>query len=154
MYRAFFIGLSLILTNCKSSGISFEHSEDNETIVENEINEDPVYINAIIGEYETSLPVDIDSAYMIRNQLILEVKYSGGCGTHDFEFIGSSVVMKTNPPKRTVKLIHKAESDSCQQVIRREVIVDIKELAYEKAPGKEIILILSGYKEHIHYTYE
>lgn len=111
-------------------------------------------VKATIGDYQESDPIYINSAEIKGNTLTLEVSYSGGCTEHSFEFIGSPVVMKSQPPKRTVKLVHHSQDDTCEEHISQQIVIDLKDIAYSQESGSEIILLLSGYKGELHFIYE
>ncbi len=98
-------------------------------------------------------PVTIDTAYVRGHTLTIKMSYSGGCEKHFFDLRGSFLVMKTFPPKRSIKLIHRASGDSCREWISGSAEFDISDLAYEKKSGEEIMLILDGYKHPISYVY-
>lgn len=114
----------------------------------------PYEVKAKLGKMGESDPLTINSVSLDGNFLTLEVSYTGGCGMHEFEFIGSEVVMKSLPPKRTVKLIHHNGDDTCESVVHQSIRVDISDLAYKTVAGEEIILLLAGTKEEIKFIYQ
>ncbi len=153
--RIIYLSFVLLLTACGSTKESGESVETVEEAVEENIQtEKPIQITAELGESGKSDPIKILAAEIKGNTLFLDVSYGGGCETHEFEFIGSTVVMKSLPPKRTVKLVHKAKGDACKAIINQRIEVDIKTLAYQQTAGSEINLLLSGYKDPLNYIYE
>ena len=110
-------------------------------------------IVAVIGD----LPVESKNVQILKskiedNNLILKIGYSGGCSTHEFEFIGSSMISKSLPPIRSVKLIHRTD-DTCREYIERQLVVDLKELAYKKEAGSQIKLNIGANEGQLVYTY-
>lgn len=110
---------------------------------------------AQISKLETnSDALSILSVELKGNNLLVQVSYAGGCGEHAFECHGSKGISKSLPPQRTVRLIHKANGDQCKKIIKEELVIDIKGLAYQAVQGSEIILQLEGWKESIQYIYQ
>ena len=98
--------------------------------------------------------ITIIDAKIIGNKLHLNVSYSGGCKNHDFKIIGNSLISKSLPPIRSVKLIHYANDDKCKKLVLDNLIIDISELAYKKESGSEIYLQLEDVKERLLFTFE
>ena len=107
-----------------------------------------------IGEFKDSDLLDIQSAKIIKNTLFLVVTYSGGCAEHKFSFIGSPMIMKSLPPKRSVKLIHDKNNDSCRSIVTKTIEIDLKNIAYDQTPGSEIVFMLEGWDDQLKYTFE
>ncbi|MBL1279180.1 MAG: hypothetical protein COA33_002865 [Fluviicola sp.] len=111
-------------------------------------------VKATIGSFKDSDDFDVHEVSINGNTLLLTISYSGGCADHKFEFIGNSVVMKSIPPIRSVRLIHDAAGDACESVVTRIIEVDLKNIAYTPTAGSELILMLKGWDTKIKYTYE
>lgn len=116
---------------------------------------DPIDVKkAQIGDVtQESAETTIKSAKLEGNILTLSVEYSGGCNDHSFELIGSEAVMKSMPPKRSVKLVHNSNGDSCRELLSETIKFDIRALAFAQTTGSEIVLMLDGYKQSISYIY-
>jgi hypothetical protein len=95
----------------------------------------------------------ITSVTLEGNILSVDVEYSGGCKDHSFDLIGSEAVMKSMPPKRSVKLMHNSNDDTCRELVSETIKFDIRALSMTEKKGSEIILLLDGYKEAISYVY-
>lgn len=152
-----FIGIC-VLCSCKTK----QNSEvatiiNSNPVSENEIiNKEYPAINIVaeIGEMNAeSKNVQILKSKIEGNNLILKIGYSGGCTAHDFEFVGSAMISKSLPPIRSVKLIHRTD-DTCREYIERELLVDLKNLAYKTEPGSQIKLNINGGRDFLLYTYE
>jgi len=85
--------------------------------------------------------------------LFMTVEYSGGCARHVFECIGSHAIAKSLPPQRAVRLMHDNGDDSCESLVRRDIEIDISELAYTQTSGSEIILNLDGYDKPLKFVF-
>lgn len=116
---------------------------------------DPIDVKkAQIGDVtQESAQTTITAVNLDGNILSLDVEYSGGCQDHSFEFVGSSAIMKSLPPKRSVKLVHDSNGDTCRELISETIKFDIRALAVSETSGSEIILLLDGVKEPIKYVY-
>jgi len=114
----------------------------------------PLNIEAEIGEMtQESKNVQILKSKIDGNHLILKIGYSGGCTTHEFQFLGSAMISKSLPPIRTVRLVHHTD-DTCREYIERELIVNLKDLAYKKESGSKIKLKIQGAEDFLLYTYQ
>lgn len=115
----------------------------------------PYDVTAEIGDLNRkSDHYEILDAYFADNHLMIDIKYTGGCGWHKYEFVGSPAVMKSNPPQRMVKLIHDDGDDNCESEVIQTIRVDVRPLTMTATVGSEIILILDGYKEKLKYIYQ
>jgi len=102
----------------------------------------------------TSDAFKILDAKISKNQLLLNVSYSGGCEKHSFKIIGDLLLSKSLPPIRSVKLIHYGNNDDCKKLIMENLVIDISDLAYKKEDGSEIYLLINGWTEKIHYVFK
>ncbi|NVK63948.1 MAG: hypothetical protein HWE22_05145 [Flavobacteriales bacterium] len=116
---------------------------------------DPIDVKmAQIGDVnQESASTTITGVTLEGNILSLEVEYSGGCTDHSFELVGSPMIMKSLPPKRTVKLVHNSNDDTCREWVSETIKFNIKALAVTETSGNEITLLLDGVKEPISYIY-
>ena len=102
-----------------------------------------------LEEYRKSDPFTILAVRVAENTMELDVEFSGGCENHEFKLYGSTMLMKSLPPKRGILLWHNANGDSCRSIEQRTLKFNITALAYA---GGEVILNLDGWKEPISYT--
>lgn len=111
-------------------------------------------VKATIGSFKESDTFSIQDVQINGNTLLLTITYGGGCADHQFEFIGSPMIMKSMPPIRSVQLIHDSANDNCKAIVTRIVEIDLKNIAYTPKPGSELMLMLKGWDKKIKYTYE
>ena len=102
----------------------------------------------------TSDAFKILDAKISKNQLLLNVSYSGGCEKHSFKINGDLQLSKSLPPIRSVNLIHYGNNDACKKLIIENLVIDISDLAYKKEDGSEIYLSINGWTEKIHYVFK
>lgn len=152
-----FIGICALLACKTKQNSETEVSASNNNVSDSGITErdhPSLNIEAEIGDMtRESKNVQILKSKIEGNNLILKIGYSGGCTTHEFQFVGSKMISKSLPPIRTVRLIHDTY-DSCREYIERELIVDLKELAYKKEVGSKIKLNIEGGNGVLLYTYQ
>ena len=60
--------------------------------------------------------VVIEAGSFDGDQLLLNVRYPGGCGTHSFQLSWDGSFMKSMPPQIAVKLSHNAHGDPCKSI--------------------------------------
>jgi len=152
-----FIGIC-VLFSCKTKQNSETTvSQNNSNVIDSGIIErdhPSLNIEAEIGEMtQESKNVQILKSKIDGNHLILKIGYSGGCTTHEFQFLGSAMISKSLPPIRTVRLVHHTD-DTCREYIERELIVNLKDLAYKKESGSKIKLKIQGAEDFLLYTYQ
>ena len=97
--------------------------------------------------------IKILDAKISKNQLLLNISYSGGCEKHSFKINGDLQLSKSLPPIRSVNLIHYGNNDACKKLIIENLVIDISDLAYKKEDGSEIYLSLDGWGERITYVF-
>ena len=152
-----FIGIC-VLFSCKTKQNSETTvSQNNSNVIDSGIIErdhPSLNIEAEIGDMtQESKNVQILKSKIDGNHLILKIGYSGGCTTHEFQFLGSAMISKSLPPIRTVRLVHHTD-DTCREYIERELIVNLKDLAYKKESGSKIKLKIQGAEDFLLYTYQ
>jgi hypothetical protein len=123
-------------------------TSDNQTI-------NPKPTKAVLGDNsQSSAPTTIKAVSLTANILKIEIEYTGGCKTHQFNLVGSQMISKSLPPIRAINLIHASDNEECKQLINDTLYFDLKDLAYKQEAGSVIKLNLEGWKEQIIYTYQ
>lgn len=168
------IGIAAILIGCNTSkelndnlndAPQEENSLEELTAVNDQINDTiadagvkpqrPVYVRGEIGELSTRTnSYQIESAKIEGNILYLTVTYPGGCDAHKFRCIGSPAIAKSNPPRRSIKLIHNANNESCESLVTRNIEVDIIPFAASAEGPSEIILDLEGLSHPLKFNHK
>lgn len=146
------IAILLLIMGCKSTDNTTNTTDD--TQMDQGKPKRKIQIKAQIGDAKEKDPVRINDVSIEGNTLFIAIQYTGGCKKHSFELIGDESIMKSLPPKRNITLVHDANEDSCEGLIKDMIEADISELAATAYSGSEIILILKGYKEEIKYIYK
>lgn len=150
--------IGTLLYSCSSTEqiIKEEVNETSEQIedaaMESTKPERNIKLTAEIGEFKDSDLFEIQSAKIVGNTLLMVVNFSGGCAEHKFNFVGSPMIMKSLPPKRSVKLIHDKNNDSCRSIVTKTIEIDLKNIAYNQTIGSEIVFLLDGWDGQLKYT--
>ena len=100
------------------------------------------------NNYRENDSYSIVNAFIDGDILNIDVTYSGGCKTHNFELIGSNMVAKSLPPQRNVLLVHHANGDDCRELMGERLKFNIQNLTFE---GKDVMLRISNYDKEVLY---
>lgn len=118
------------------------------------ISEQEMKITAEIGSTkEVSDPFEIKSCEIKGNTMLMTITYRGGCDNHLFKVLGNPAIMKSLPPIRSVQVFHKDKGDECNDIITKDLIIDIHELAYIQEEGSVIYLTVDGWEDRLTYTF-
>lgn len=81
--------------------------------------------------------LEIASARAEGGILTVEVRYGGGCTSHDVDAVAWTGWMESNPVQVGVALTHDAHGDACKALVTRSLAFDLEPLrrAYQKAYG-------------------
>ena len=117
--------------------------------------------NIIIDDnyYQTAPrdPFIFNSVKLIRDMLIFNVSYIGGCEEHEFVLISTSF-MESYPVQVNVVLSHEDNDDPCEAWITEEKVFNLLPLKkawqeqYNKTSGT-IIINLEGWEKQITYRF-
>ncbi len=88
------------------------------------------------------------------HKLFVDINYSGGCEEHNFRVVGNPSISKSLPPVRSIQIQHDSKGDKCKKLIKKQLVIDISQFAYEHESGSQIYLVLEGYDERILFTFE
>lgn len=90
----------------------------------------------------------IITAAINNDTLEIEVEYTGGCEIHTFNLYFDEVLKKSMPPKATLFLEHKDNSDQCESMLTKTLKFNIKKL---KEKSNEMYIYLVGYSHTLKY---
>lgn len=99
---------------------------------------------------QKTAPFNMETINIIGDTLVLEITYSGGCKTHQFELVTSLGYQKSSPPKLPVVLLHHSGGEACREKIKETLRFNISELKY---PGENSVVLILPQKKHIEYVY-
>lgn len=88
----------------------------------------------------------INNVKRVGDFLQINLSYSGGCKIHDFEIIWDGIVYTDEPCHMNLLLIHDANSDTCEALITRTIVVNLEELIGD-------VLYKDNCAYHIYSTY-
>ncbi len=92
------------------------------------------------------------------DSLFLDVTYSGGCETHVFRLIVSSVFAESFPVQTWAVLAHDGRDDPCDAIVGETLAFDLTPIrdayraAYGGGPG-ELLLHIEGLADAVHYVF-
>jgi hypothetical protein len=102
---------------------------------------------AVRQEIDTTVRFDsvtIESLWVDGNTLKAQVRYGGGCETHDFGLQTTGAIMESAPPQLSLVLSHDAHGDLCRAIVRDSLRFNLDSLAGLPGIGEqEVILNLS-----------
>ena len=105
---------------------------------------------AVIKKTPATIPhVEINSAKIEDGILFLNVSFSGGCKEQTFELIGSEIIMKSMPPKRTLTLLRDDKGDTCREWVTRELKFNLKPVMLDEDPTKQIIFVIANNQNEV-----
>ena len=87
----------------------------------------------------------LQQARMEGDTLILDIRFGGGCTTHEFLLVGNNVRLKSDPPQTNVVLAHDANGDACEALLSRSLRADVSPLrdAYRRNGSQHGTIILN-----------
>jgi len=135
-------------TESKSEGIAAAEavSVDSKLIV-NQLVIDPNFV-----QQDATDPFNIDSVYILRDSLIVEVNYGGGCENHEFSLKSNGAYLKSKPVQLNLALEHKANNDMCRALLYKRLAFDIKKT--QGGGGNEVKLIVNNDRSKlVSYSY-
>ena len=118
--------------------MSLEAEEVNETVVQ----ETTTF---------TQTPFTFVDVVLKGDTLIAKVQYSGGCGNHEFEIEKIGFLMKSLPPKQSIKITHLSDKDPCRALIIDELKLYIGD--FRGTPSGTTVLLLENWNQHLIYSY-
>jgi hypothetical protein len=80
------------------------------------------------GEFVPDDPFEVLDARFEADQLVLDVRYGGGCREHTFHMLWSGAILKSNPPQASFFLVHDAQDDPCKALISETLRFDMLDL--------------------------
>jgi hypothetical protein len=70
--------------------------------------------------------VTIQNVTLTNSLLQIEVKYGGGCNSHEFVLYSDCKLTESNPPILKFTLLHNANGDACKALITETLVFNIK----------------------------
>lgn len=106
-------------------------------LIVNPLQIDPNYV-----QQDATDPFNIDSIYVNKDSLIVEVSYGGGCEVHEFSLKSNGAYLKSKPVQLNLALEHKSNNDMCRALLYKRLAFDIK--ATQGGGGNEVKLIVNN----------
>ena len=92
------------------------------------------------------------------DDLLVTVRYGGGCARHDFVLTTSAVFAESEPVQTGLTLLHDANGDSCRALVTTDLRFDLTPLeqewrqSYQQQSGR-IALHLKGWGKQLLYHF-
>lgn len=134
-----------LMASCSSKNVCVL-DKNSETNLDNNI-----YISAEVGEEPKSDFYNVDTAYVINDNLYMDIHFGGGCMAREYKFYGAQVVTMSIPAKQQVSLILIPADDRCKKLSYQSIVIDLKEL--KSSQGGSKFLLLNGWDKEIEYKY-
>jgi hypothetical protein len=114
---------------------------------------DTIKTVTIVTEYNIVEKPDfeITNATFQDSVLTIDVKYVGGCGTHNFDLQFNKMYAKSLPLKAMLNLSHKAENETCSKQISETLKYNISNIQYAKK--QPIVFGINGTDKKFTYNY-
>jgi hypothetical protein len=152
------IAVSILMVQCKKNKKSMSGKPEETTtsteqvpadskLVVNQLVIDPNFV-----QQDATDPFNIDSIYIHKDSLIVEVQYGGGCEVHEFSLKSNGAYLKSKPVQLNLALEHKANNDMCRALLYKRLAFDIKKT--QGGGGNEVKLIVNNDRTKlVSYTY-
>lgn len=97
-------------------------------------------------------PYELLDATIVKDSLIVNVQYGGGCAEHVFELRQKGPMMKSLPPKQMLEVVHRTAGDPCRALILQRQAFDLK--PWRGTPRGVTVILLENWKEPLTYEYD
>lgn len=85
-------------------------------------------ITIMAGSFPKGDELTISKSRVIGKQLKIDVSYSGGCKSHSFNLYWNGAYQESFPPQVRMKLVHNANNDACEKLVKETLVFDIRNL--------------------------
>jgi hypothetical protein len=103
-------------------------------------------------------PYTIRDARVSGDQLVIDLRFSGGCEDHDFRLVRAEAFLESNPVQQRLLLAHDGHDDACEALLQPTLTIDITSIrnawrqAYQQTSGT-IILRLHDWDGELRYEF-
>lgn len=87
-----------------------------------------LYLPMITEKLEPRDRFEIVKAGFEGDQLVVQVRYSGGCQRHDFRVLWNGAIRKSDPPQADFLLTHDGHGDPCEALLTETLRIDMLDL--------------------------
>jgi len=122
---------ALTIWSCKTIEVNPSVVKETKELTENQFNYDTVFVSG--------------------DTLVAVVKYSGGCGSHEFKLESNGPLLKSLPPKQPLRIVHRSDGDPCRAHLKETYKFGIED--YRGTSNGATILMLENWKPHLSYSY-
>ena len=93
--------------------------------------------------------LELVSAVVDGDQLLVTVQYGGGCAEHEVTLEAAGPLLKSLPPKQPLRVVHRTPGDPCRALIQEEHAFELK--PWRGAPNGVTVILLEHWNEPLIY---
>lgn len=141
------IAASIFMVQCKKNKKTMESKSEGTAAAEEASVDSKLVVNQLVIDHyfvqqDATDPFNIDSIYIHKDSLIVEVNYGGGCEVHEFSLKSNGAYLKSKPVQLNLSLEHKANNDMCRAMLYQRLAFDLKKT--QGGGGNEVKLIVNN----------
>ncbi|KAF0151220.1 MAG: hypothetical protein FD143_2159 [Ignavibacteria bacterium] len=72
--------------------------------------------------------LNVNSANIEKDELVMSVSYGGGCANHIIDLYSYTGILKSNPPQMNLVMSHNANNDMCEAYITKTFRFDLSKI--------------------------
>lgn len=120
----FLISIISFVIGCADDDITSPIDDDEVSNLSTVVSDE---IQSLLDGTSQSDPFTLKSAVidMVKQELQIEVQYSGGCAKHDFEIIWPETIIAIFPPVYPVILNHENNGDMCEAFLTETLVFSL-----------------------------
>ncbi len=99
-------------------------------------------------------PLQIIDADVLGDTLAIQISYSGGCRTHEFQLLDTGIATKSIPPQHLLSLVHVLSDDPCEAFLTRILFFDLLPLKNKYENLGSVALRIGGLNGMPLYSWE
>jgi hypothetical protein len=92
------------------------------------------------GSVPRSAPAVVRAGRVTGHELTLDVAHAGGCRTHRYAVLYDGMEGLSLPPVVRLHLVHDDARDTCEALVTRQLVVDLRPLRAAVSPGGTVLV--------------
>jgi hypothetical protein len=106
------------------------------------------------GASPSASPLKIIDAYVLGDTLAIQISYTGGCRSHEFQLIDTGIATRSIPPQHLLSLVHVLSDDPCEALLTRILFFDLLPLKNKYDDLGSVALRIEGLDGMPLYSWE
>ena len=99
-------------------------------------------------------PLQIIDANVLGDTLAIQISYTGGCRTHEFQLLDTGIATKSIPPQHLLRLVHILSDDPCEALVTKMLFYDLLPLKNKYDNLGSVALRIEGFGGMPLYSWE